>query len=142
MLQARTSWNTGALEHCCFGGHAFHLMHATLLPRLLAPTWTPTSSRCARACSCRKKVVANWRKMSKRVKSKQTWVKVESKSQPGQFYYFDKESGKCSWEAPPEFEENSKTVVSVHIIYPLNLCVCLFDDHTCGHSVDHTCASW
>ena len=106
-------------------------MHNTLLPRLLAPTWTPDVFAVCARLQLQKKLDANWRKMSKRVESKQIWVKVESKSQPGKFYYFDKKSGKCSWNVPPGFEENSKTVVRAFIIiYPHNLCVCLFDDHS------------
>ena len=47
-------------------------------------------------------------------KTKQSWVKVESKSQPGKFYFYNKRTNKSSWTPPPDVvPEESKLTAKV-----------------------------
>ena len=75
-------------------------------------------------------------KMSSSKPKASDWVKIPSKSKPGEVYYCNKHTNKCTWTPPPEFQESDKVLRIPHTVCAL---VCVYA--TCVYGRPRVCHS-
>ena len=65
-------------------------------------------------------------KMSSSKPKASGWVKIASKSKPGEVYYCNKHTKKCTWTPPPEFQESDKVLRIPHMVLHMYMYTCLW----------------
>lgn len=54
------------------------------------------------------------------------WMKVASKSKPGEFYYCNRQTKKCTWTPPPDFEDSDKVLAHTALVCSIHVCTCVY----------------